>query len=231
MELNTTNLIIILIVTLGIIFLIFLVIRSIVLWYYKIDHRIKQNDELIKLLREIKDKIPNKNDSFDEFLLHSPKKDEPKPTDTQKNYFKIGDSNEKLIKGFRYLISSEDYNSVHSLLLLNSDQIIFNYKQGQFREYEGNVSMIMFYINSSSEKHIFNGKYTDKNSTLSGEVTLNQNFSAENPTLLKFRSCQLEIKEWDDDYEISFSGTMDNDEKIEGNFSGRIEKLPALVEW
>jgi hypothetical protein len=230
MKFNSPNLVIILIVVIGILFLLFLLIRSIVLWYYKIDYRVKQNDELIRLLKEIRDKISS-NDSFDDFLNQNSKKNKIKHIDEQKNYFKIGNTSEELLKGFRYLVSSENDNNVHSLLLLNSDQISFNYKQGQFDEYEKNVSLIIFFVNSSSGNYIFNGNYSDKNKTLNGEVALNQNFGAEDSVILKFISCELELNEWEDEYEISFSGTLENNETIKGNFKGEIEKLPDLDEW
>ena len=220
-----TVIIVLFVITIG----LFLVFRSIVLWYFKIDVRVRQNDQIISLLKRIP--LTSKvEESFDRFLQQTTKKEEGNQIE-EKNYFIYNQKKVDLKKGFRYLVSTEHGKSLHELILINTDLIEFEIDSKQFNDYQQEVSLLMFHFESSSEKIIHDGKYSIKEKNVSAEITLNQIFNSDKTESIKFSSIEIKVKEWNEVYEISFKGILETNDNIEGNFVGKIEHLPNLEDW
>ena len=156
---------------------------------------------------------------------------ENKASEKKKNFLIYKNGEEKLLKGFRYLVSSNYDENIHNLLLINSNQISFNNTTCQFNDYQGNIFLIIFYIKSKSDRIIYDGNYSIEEGNVYADAVLNQNFNLEGGSSIKFSSCNFRIKEWDNIFEISFNGTLESHEEIEGNFTGEIEHLRNMDRW
>lgn len=214
-----------LVITIG----LFLLFRSIVLWYFKIDVRVKQNDQIISLLKRIP-LSSKEEESFERFLKDTPKKEDENKIENE-SYFIYNQKKIDLKKGFRYLVSTDQGKSLHELILINTNQIEFDIDSKQFNDYQNEVSLLMFHFESTSEKIIYDGKYSTEEKNVSAEITLNQIFNSDKTESIKFSSIEIKVKEWNEVYEISFKGILENNENISGNYVGKIEHLPNLEDW
>lgn len=223
------NLILVIFISLVITVGLFLLFRSIVLWYFKIDIRVKQNDQIISLLKRIP--LTSKEDeSFERFLKDTTKKEDENKIENE-SYFIYNQKKVDLKKGFRYLVSTDHGKSLHELILINTDQIEYEFDSKRFNDCQNEVSLLMFHFESTSEKIIHDGKYSTEEKNVSAEITLNQIFNSDKTESIKFSSIEIKVKEWNEVYEISFKGILDTNESIIGNYIGKIEHLPDLENW
>jgi uncharacterized protein (UPF0333 family) len=224
---NSTAIITVFIVLFVITIGLFLLFRSIVLWYFKIDVRVRQNDQIISFLKRIP-LTSKEEESFERFLNETSKKEKEKEVT---NYFIYNQKRVDLKKGFRYLVSTNNGKGLHDLILTNTDQIEFDNESKQFNDYQQEVSFILFHFESTSDKIVHDGIYIIDKNNISAEITINQIFNSDKTDSIKLSSGEIKLKEWNEIYEISFEGILETDERIEGKYVGKIKRLPNLENW